>query len=551
MVIDGMNIDMEEIRCELERRFYPTFGLPLDIARMVVQPEPPQDGDPRIFAPPPDLQDIYNPWLMDYQWERLIDLVRDPVKEICTSQGYRAVQMLGQTVLLFLPNGLLHAWVWDSTQERGMHLKRTSHDAVALSGHYFENDWLLRLTELATLEIRSYVCFDELRACAYGAWCFELFAKVLAEHADLVWMRRRIQHTLALDTQLVGLVQETISPLGMPGTTTVSQYNHVWRRYAVLKDVRRESPQLIGLYEVLCTHLEFPDDGEPVQRLKRFLKAQGLTQRGWNMVLSLTASDIAPIYDVYEGVLLSAVLDYVLILDAMGFHPARPQWLVRAILSGNGGVPNCNGGQRRNFSEQGYLVYASHVVRLYFEEKDAPKEEQAQDLKLVLEWLSSIRQPLTRTQKQGGWSWILRKAKEWNAAEVLLAQAQYKHWPIPCRTLQAGPLVLHAISNDHDLVSEGKAMSHCVGSYTAQCSSGESLVFSVFEAGKHIATAEYHSSEQGWRLNSARGPRNRVLSTTVQATLSRAALNIGPLKPEDVLLNQSGDKYESVNHKCR
>jgi hypothetical protein len=334
----------------------------------------------------------------------------------------------------------------------------------------------------------------------------------------------------------------------MPGSTTVSQYNHVWRRLAVLKDVRRESPQLVGLYEALCTHVDFPEAGEPLQRLKRFLKAQGLTQRGWNMVLSLNASDLAPIYEIYEGLLLNAVLDYVLLLDSMGFHCSRPHWLIRAIWSGNGGVPNGNGGLRRNFSQQGYLTYASHVARLYFQEKDAPTEEQAQGLKLVLEWLSSIRQPLTRTQKQGGWSWLLKKAREWDAAEALLAQAQYKHWPIPCRTLQAGPLVLHAISNDHDLMSEGKAMSHCVGSYVEKCSRGESLVFSVFQAEKHIATAEYCWSEEGWRLNSALGPRNSPLSSKIQSALRYAALKIDPSNSVTDLLNQPGEKYENNNN---
>lgn len=549
MVIDGININLEEIRCELERRFFPTFGLPLDIAVMLMPLDPPQDGDPRLFAPPPELQDIYNPKLMDYQWKRLIDTVREPVKEIYSSQGYRALQVLGQTVLLFLPNGLLHAWVWDSTQERGMHLKRSSHDAVALSGHYFDNDWLMRLADFATLEIRYHVSFDELRACAYGAWTFEIFGKVLSEHADLSWMRKRIQHSLALDPAINVLAQQTISPLSAPECVTVAQYNHVWRRYAVLKDVLRESPQLIGIYEAMCTHADFPEDGEPVQRLKRFLKVKGLTQRGWNMVLSLTASDLAPLYEIYAGVLQSALLDYLLLLDALGFHGQRPKWLVSAILSGCGGIPNANAGLRREFAEQNYLAYASHVVRLHVEGKEAPSECQLQELTLVMEWLSSIRKPLTRTQKQGGWSWLLRKAKDWDACEVMLANAQYERWPIPFRTLQVGALHLRAISNAHDLWAEGKAMSHCVGSYSARCSSGESLVFSVWMAGRHIATAEYRMCNQAWGLHSALGRRNSILAPKVQFALRNAALKIGSLKPEPALINQLGEPNENNDHK--
>jgi hypothetical protein len=243
----------------------------------------------------------------------------------------------------------------------------------------------------------------------------------------------------------------------------------------------------------------------------------------------------------------------VLLLDALGFHSARPQWLVSAILSGNGGGPNGNGRLRRDFCEQGYLAHARHVVRLYFVGKDAPSENQIQELKLVLEWLSSIRQPLTRAQKQGAWSWLIRKAKEWDAAEVLLFQAQFKHWPVPFRALQVGTLELRAISNAHDLLGEGNAMSHCVGSYVEKCSRGESLVFSVFQAEKHIATAEYCSGEEGWRLNSALGPRNSALSPKIQSILRHAALKIDPSNPGTDLSNQPGENYESNNndHKSR
>lgn len=526
MMINGINIDMEKVRCELERRFFPSFGMPLDIATMVLPLDPPQDGDPRLFAPPPELQDIYNPRLIDSQWKRLIDTVRDPVKEIRSAQGYRALQILGQTVLLQLPNGLLHAWVWDSNRERGMHLKRLSHDAVALSGQFFDNDWLLRLADLANLEIRCHVSFDEMRACAYGAWTFEIFGKVLSEHADLAWMRTRIQHRLALDPAIAGLASRTIAPIESPGCVTVGQYNHVWRRLAVLKDVRRDDPQLVGIYAALCSHEKFPENGEPIQRLKQFLKAQGLTQRGWNLVLSLTAADLAPLYEIYVGNLPQALLDYVLVLDTLGFHDKRPSWFVVSVLSGCGGIPNANGALRREFVERNFLAHASHVVRAFFDEKGYPCESKKHEVTLVLDWLINNPKRLTRTQRQGGWEWLLRKAREWEAYEAKLASAQDECWQVPVKTLQIGSLHLRAITTTHDLWAEGKAMSHCVGSYAPRCLSGESLVFSVWMTGRHIATAEYRLCEQAWCLHSALGPRNSILAPKIQFWLRSAASKI-------------------------
>ena len=217
----------------------------------------------------------------------------------------------------------------------------------------------------------------------------------------------------------------------------------------------------------------------------------GLTQRGWCMVLSLTVDDLAPMYDTFEGDLQSAVLYYVLLLDALGVHGARPDWLISAILRGHGPVPIDSGALKAQFAVHGYLSFACHVVRLYLDGLDAPSQDRLHELKVVMEWLSTLRQPLVRSQKQGGWTWLLKKARAWEEGEFLRVQSQYEHWPIPFHTLQAGQLTLRGISNARDLGLEGKTMRHYVGSYVRQCVAGESLIFSVLQAGKHIATAEY------------------------------------------------------------
>jgi hypothetical protein len=549
MLIQGQTIDLEALRVELQQKFYPAFGIGLDIAEMIQPLESPQDGDLRLVAPPPELQDIYNPKLMDYQWRRLVNVVRNPVQELITSNGFRALQVLSQTVLLFLPNGLLHAWVWDQDQQLGMQLKRASHDAVALMGRHFEHDWFTRLAEFATHEIRTHVCFDEHRAYGYAQWTFDVFGKVLAQHADLPWMRSRIGHLLALDPKITEIANQTISSFELPGSLAVSQYNAARRRLAVLNDIRRDSPQLIGLYALMCTHPHFAQTGEPVQRLKHFLKSKGLTQSGWTMVLKLSSSDFDVVREFYAGSMQLAILDYLLILDGLGLHEQQPRGLIESVFRAGGVIPNELGSLCALFESQGYLKLAAHVVRLYCCGQIQGGDGLKDDINVVLEWLNTVRKPLTRAQKQGGWSWLLSRAKEWQIDEYLSELAQSNRWSVPFTTMKVGPYVLRALVSSHDLWIEGNAMRHCVGSYVSHCASGESLLVSVSTTAKAVATAEYRRGGDTWCLHTALGPRNTPLQPKIESALRAAAEKFGPVRSNPLVSVQSGEKNESNNNK--
>ncbi len=551
MFIQGQLIELEALRVELQRAFCPAFGLPLDIAEMLTPLDQPQDGDPRLVAPPPDLEDIYHPKLLDYQWRRLLHVVRNPVQELTTSNGLRAVQLLSQTVLLFLPNGLLHAWIWDIDQRQGMHLKRASHDAVALFGRYLEHDWLERLAEFATHEIRYHVSYDEFRAYAYAQWTFETFSNVLEQHADLNWMRTRIRHRLALDPKISGIAAQTIASLELPGSLAVSQYNSSWRRFAVLKDVRRDSPQLVGLYALMCTHSAFPENGEPVQRLKGFLKSRGLTQSGWTMVLNFTLDEFDAVHEFYAGSLQEGILDYLLILDRLGLHKDRPRWLIEAIFRAHGAIPNPRGDLRVNFENQGYMQLAAHLVRLHQKGQMPDIDDHQDDVNVVLEWLNTVQRPLTRTQKRAGWAWLVNRAKEWAVGKYLLELSESNRWPVPFKTLKVGPYVLRSLASSHDLWVEGQTMRHCIANYSSECASGQSLVVSVSTPEKAIATAEYRMNGEVWCLHTALGPRNSPLLPKIEYALRAAAQKFGQISSNRFMSVQPGEKNESNNNHGR
>ena len=77
------------------------------------------------------------------------------------------------------------------------------------------------------------------------------------------------------------------------------------------------------------------------------------------------------------------------------------------------------------------------------------------------------------------------------------------------------------------LAEEGRAMSHCVGSYSSVCISGNSRIFSLRSGGKRLATLQLSSNGDGTlRIEQLRGQCNAAPSKMAEsmgkAVLARA-----------------------------
>jgi hypothetical protein len=81
---------------------------------------------------------------------------------------------------------------------------------------------------------------------------------------------------------------------------------------------------------------------------------------------------------------------------------------------------------------------------------------------------------------------------EWH--EVVAQKEDAKARPFPQPWFPASPLVngyeIVPITNSADLYREGKAMHHCVGSYSYEVIAGRKYIYSVREGEKRIATFE-------------------------------------------------------------
>jgi hypothetical protein len=238
----------------------------------------------------------------------------------------------------------------------------------------------------------------------------------------------------------------------------------------------------------------------------------------------------------------------LLILDGLGLHEQQPGGLIESVFRAHGAISREQESLKTLFASQGYLKLAAHVARLHTCGQIQRGDGQIGDINLVLEWLNTVRKPLTRAQKQGGWSWLLRRAKEWQIDEYLSELAQSNRWSVPFTTLKVGPYVLRALASSHELWLEGNTMRHCVGSYSSHCASGDALIVSVSTTVKAVATAEFRKSGDGWCLHSALGPRNTPLHPKIEYALRAAAQKFGPVSFNPIKPVQPGEKNESSHN---
>ena len=124
------------------------------------------------------------------------------------------------------------------------------------------------------------------------------------------------------------------------------------------------------------------------------------------------------------------------------------------------------------------------------------------------------------------WSGLLRRAREWhrNAARDLrkdawekTIQAQggcYPAWNslIPSPGELQGLKIRH-LGSQKELFQEARRMEHCVHTYTRQCCSGQSRIFSLEKDGRPIATGEIARTSQDrgqgeWQTAQVQGFRN-------------------------------------------
>jgi hypothetical protein len=479
--------------------------------------EPPRSLD----SPPEDLSAAHDPALVQLLWSRLIQVVREPTQTIWTAD-IRWVLVTGVAVLAFLPDGTVHPYLHAPAEDRSSRLERLDPWNVVLQGCPYRDLWLTALARLARWDVLQHaqqrgVSLSDAQAAGYAQWAFAHFGRQLARHADLRQMRERVARVLAFEPAVVAMAARLPVTTRSDALIFQGAYNHVQRHRTAFDAVAREAPNLLPLFGALCDSFAFPEEGEAVARLRRFLvQIKGLSPRTWRYLCQAGSRVLKPLAEFYGGDVDHAALEHLKLLDQLAVDSQTPPWLVRTVLAGWGDADNRWASYANDVAKHPKLW--AHLARTLT--KAGPAQIELDKLDLVRRWIFDLPHGVApdRQQRAGGWPWLVRQADEW--AEVMRQKAAKKAaWSTWTETVSIGRWTLRPLNSALALWEEALAMRHCAEGFVGRCQSGGSVMFSVSEGTRRVATALMDKTRRGWRLNQVKCFANGAVSNQLAVRL--------------------------------
>lgn len=496
-------------------RFAPAFGLPLEAAGAV----PGAPVEPAAPLPPRPLRSVHDPVLFASAWRRVERWVKAPTEVFVDGDGFRHVNVLGAGIYTIAPDGRVSAQVWEPAPAGGVLLDPCDAGQVALDPLPYRWLWFARwercfVVEAAESVRRRGLAEDRSLVSQWARWVFSVLRRRLHRSHDLRAMRRAVVQAVRLDPLAIEVARRYQQVTGARFVTDAA-YNRVVDDLESHRKIQADGPELAVLFEVLKSQRGFPAEGEPLERLRSFLLARGVTPRGWRMIVRSRGSRLLPPAGCRRWAAAGAVLDVLRLLDAMQWREAPPRSLLRELLAlrvaPRDGTPCFVDTLRHLFPA------LRHIVHLYEAADSSARAAMSRELVGVIDWLDLDERGRERAVRgRPSWKTLVVRARAWEE-ERLAAHRAPEIWPPPPEGFEVEGHVLVWVQSARELLDEGRAMRHCVFDYVDECVSDQCAVASVRNrAGIRVATLMVRRAEQGAIVAQLAGVANRPVAVQVK-----------------------------------
>ncbi|GAB4481456.1 MAG: hypothetical protein OHK0044_29950 [Burkholderiaceae bacterium] len=469
-----------------------------------------------IGDPPRAYRALHLPRFVNRWLQRIGHCIADPVEVACID-GLRHVQVLGQIVLRFAPDGTITPYLWEIHDI--LVCEEANPALINLAGMPYGWIWLERFRDAFERELAHRIGGPDHRIPAYAAWVFERIRARVRRDGHLPKMRRRIARTLALDGQALAIARRIVSDSNPRGSVRMSAYNEVVAHRADYEKLARESAALVPLFALLRPRLR--PHGEPAARLRRGVLGRGVSPATWRVLHHGGGRLLRLLPEFYRDTDIPALDDLLRIVELLAPSAPPPLWFVRTLLYYFG-----NFGQRQEAYFHALRPLAAPLRRLMALTERAGSEEAADirdHLYEVLTWLiddeSAADHPYAR---KASWRWFRRRAGEWHELQQQRARSQPLRWPVPFERIELDGIAVVALGTSLDLWEEGRAMRHCAAKLAPACAKGDTRVFSIRrpERSRPVATMRA-TYGKGWQLEQVAACANTVAPLIAQRIAQR------------------------------
>ncbi len=224
---------------------------------------------------------------------------------------------------------------------------------------------------------------------------------------------------------------------------------------------------------------------------------------------------------------LNAAESYLLVLSAAGLPPPPPPAIVRALV-----------GRHREILFDCDCDVPSNVLAIALQEADRRRrqpgmERFVDDFMSVCQWAVENVHAAIEVDRKTAWHSLLKRAKEWESKQLLLAQNEGVAWECHFTRGKRDDFVIEPLNSAAAVVEEAFAMRHCGAKHIEDCRAGELRFFSVRKP----------ENAKGWRrFPSLAPPMGYGTSMKLQASpISRSVRNFSnSVKLSLAIIQQSG-----------
>ena len=301
-----------------------------------------------------------------------------------------------------------------------------------------------------------------------------------------------------------------------------------------LSSLGAEAPSLVPVFDALCDAPDFPQHGQPAERLKSFLRNRGLSERAWRMIAHSDGRLLEPLQRFYCGPIETAALEQLRLLDLLQLNQQPPAWFIDQLIAAWGDPDNL---WHSYVDEIGPAIENwRHVAALISRMRETAQTLDEFDLVRWFVKSQGWALVLDKMQRRAGWKWLVRSAQRWEEHRRRLLQADPRPWPVPFDSIAIGEWEFVALSNELELLDEARAMHHCADTYGPQCRCGGYQLVSMRREGLRIATVEIRKRSGVWYLLQAKGIGNsRVCAEVLEAVtgfVDQLPVNEPPVKEQ-------------------
>jgi hypothetical protein len=347
--------------------------------------------------------------------------------------------------------------------------------------------------------------------------------KVTLRAVEWKRLRHAVREALALDPEILDLARRSRVNTHARDVTD-GHYNRVAKRLAAYRQIHADNPNLLWLYALAQVEkINLPPKGEALATLReKILSDFSLPSAAWRYLANGRRRDFRVVLDwlgphaLPDGRWLE-LRDWLRVLVALERQNPVPLPVQRLFLHDTYRVtPDRQSVLFRSVTlpiatlraviAEAEAQLASGTLRTFAED----------ELPDVLAWLADSRSVLDERQQKAGWTYLLRRARDWKHDRALRDSVDSQSWTSMVVEHLADGLTVRPITDVWQLHREALGMRNCTNSFLADCMAGTVRLFALLNAsGRQVGTIGLTREGRHWKVLDARGFANAAPSPAI------------------------------------